>query len=96
MADGIPEDELERDFLEIVTIWKSLRERISHINPAIIFEGHDLQKQAKFSFPNIKIIQDKCSFEFNKRNGSGQLLEAYNSIFNIKNGGTLYFEITKA
>ncbi len=96
LAEGIPEDELERDFSEIVTIWKKLRERISHIKPTIIFEGHDLQKQAEYSFPNLKIIQDKCSFEFNKRNGLGQLLEAYNSIFNIKNGGTLYFEITKA
>ena len=44
----------------------------------------------------LKIIQDKCSIEFNKRNGLGQLLEAYNSIFNIKNGGALYFENTKA
>ena len=96
LADGIPEDELERDFSEIVTIWKRLRERISHTKPTIIFEGHDLQKQAEYNFPNIKIIQDKCSFEFNKRNGLGQLLEAYNSIFNIKNGGTLYFENTKA
>ena len=25
LADGIPEDELERDFLEVVTIWKRLK-----------------------------------------------------------------------
>ena len=42
------------------------------------------------------MIKDKFSSRFNELNGTDQILEAYNKIFKIKNGGTISFEKTKA
>ena len=95
-AENISKEELEKDFLEILTLWKELKKGIDLSNCKKIFNGQSLQKQAENNYPGIRIIEDKNSIQFKKRNGTEQLLEAHNSIFQIKNEGTLYFEKTKA
>ena len=95
-AKNISEEELEKDFLEVLTLWKKLIKRIDFANCKKIFEGQSLQEQAANIFPSIQVIKDNNSVQFKKRNGLEQLLASYNRIFKIKNGGTLYFEETKA
>ena len=61
-----------------------------------LFNGFSLEKQAQFLYPKTKLIKDNFSSRFNELNGTDQILEAYNKIFKIKNGGTISFEKTKA
>ena len=53
-----------------------------------LFNGFSLEKQAQFLYPKTKLIKDNFSSRFNELNGTDQILEAYNKIFKIKNGGT--------
>ena len=96
-AESISDSELVKKFLELVDQWREIKKiNLEEKKEKKLFKGFSLEKQAQFLYPKAKLIKDKFSIKFNEFNGTDQILEAYNKIFNIKNGGTLSFEKTKA
>ena len=96
-AESISDGELVKNFIELVDQWREIKKiNLEEKKEKKLFKGFSLEKQAQFLYPKAKLIKDKFSIKFNEFNGTDQILEAYNKIFNIKNGGTLSFEKTKA
>ncbi len=96
-AESISDNELEKNFKDLVDQWRDIKKiNLDEKKEKKIFNGFSLEKQAQFLYPKTKLIKDKFSSRFNELNGTDQILEAYNKIFKIKNGGTISFEKTKA
>ena len=96
-AESIPNNELAKNFTELVDQWIEIKKiNLDEKQEKKLFNGFSLEKQAQFLYPKTKLIKDKFSSRFNELNGTDQILEAYNKIFKIKNGGTISFEKTKA
>ena len=96
-AESIPDNELAKNFTELVDQWIEIKKiNLDEKKEKKLFNGFSLEKQAQFLYPKTKLIKDNFSSRFNELNGTDQILEAYNKIFKIKNGGTISFEKTKA
>ena len=96
-AESISDGELVENFTELVDQWREIKKiNLDQNKEKKIFSGFSLERQAQFLYPKTKLIKDKFSSRFNELNGTDQILEAYNKIFKIKNGGTISFEKTKA
>ena len=96
-AESNSDDELVKNFTDLVNQWRDIKKiSIDEKKEKKLFNGFSLEKQALFLYPKTKLIKDKFSSRFNELNGTDQILESYNKIFKIKNGGTISFEKTKA
>ena len=96
-AESNSDDELVKNFTDLVNQWRDIKKiSLDEKKEKKLFNGFSLEKQALFLYPKTKLIKDKFSSRFNELNGTDQILEAYNKIFKIKNGGTISFEKTKA
>ncbi|MDA9734489.1 ribonuclease E/G [SAR116 cluster bacterium] len=96
-AESNSDDELIKNFTDLVNQWRDIKKiNLVEKKEKKLFNGFSLEKQAQFLYPKTKLIKDNFSSRFNKLNGTDQILEAYNKIFKIKNGGTISFEKTKA
>tara|TARA_Y100001970_G_scaffold289659_1_gene420753 strand:+ start:3333 stop:4586 length:1254 start_codon:yes stop_codon:yes gene_type:complete len=96
-AESVSDSELVENFAELVDQWREIKKiNLDQKKEKKLFNGFSLEKQAQFLYPKTKLTKDKFSKRFNELSGTDQILEAYNKIFKIKNGGTLSFEKTKA
>ena len=96
-AESNSDDELVKNFTDLVNQWRDIKKiSIDEKKEKKLFNGFSLEKQALFLYPKTKLIKDKFSSRFNELNGTDQILESYNKIFKIKNGGSISFEKTKA
>ena len=96
-AINYTDDEILKDFENLLSIWNLIKPSESFQNPALIYKGPSLIQKAKLLVPEAKVTNDYLSKEFSKREGFQQLIEAFTYLkHDIPNGGEIFFERTNA